>query len=418
MKKQYIGLDVLRGLGIFILVGLHSAFYYFDGLYDLDMENPPLIITLIGLLLMFAGMFALISGASHMIQFIGRTQRLKENTAQILQQFLVRGCMILAIAYTYFIFTGPGLVNFATRSSNNSILVDLIRYGLFKGFNFERLMYVDSLVMIGSNIILLGFFTALLYKVVKTTESKWFTRAYFIGGISVFVLSLLRIPLYSIYVKAVSESDYPIVFLLNWLVNKNNPILPYLAFGLLGMWFAAIISNYPWRKVSITVFALSAGLFALGVALYINLPDTMLQRGIDLKWYSIMIAQLGLFMLMVLGALKLYDFRKKPNLKINGLSKFLYRFSSGGLSVFFVESVFSACVYRVISAFNPGIYFDILPALIYGFSLALFWGIMLMIWEKFGYKYGLEYFYGQIAASYGGSAKKDKLAASTDKREL
>jgi len=409
MKKQYIGLDVLRGLGLFILVGLHSAFYYFDGLYDLDMENPPLVVTLIGLLLMFAGMFAIISGTAHMTQFLRRIQVKAESTSQLIQYFLVRGGMILVIAYAYFIFTGPGIVNFATRSADNSILVDLIRHGIFKGFSFDRLMYIDSLVMIGSNIILLGLITALFYRLFRSTESRSFCWAYFFSGAGVFILSLLRIPLYEIYSKALETADYPVVFLLNWLVNKNNPVLPYLAFGLFGMWIAAMLSLYSWKRVSRTVLAFASLLLVVGVLLYVNLPDTMLKRGIDLKWYSIMIAQLGLFMLMILGALSLYDYRKNLKPGLNWLSAFLYRFSLGGLSVFFIESVFSACVYRIITLFSPDISFSLPVALIYGFSLAFFWGGMLSIWEKKSYKYGLEYWYGQIAARFGGSAKREKL---------
>ncbi len=412
LKKQYIGLDVLRGLGIFILVGLHSAFYYFDGLYDLDMENPPLVVTLIGLLLMFAGMFAIISGTAHMTQFIRRIKAKRESAQQIIKYFLVRGGMILVIAYTYFVFTGPGLVDFATRSSNNSILVDLIRYGIFKGFNFERLIYIDSLVMIGSNIILLGLFTAIFYKRFKSVENKWFSRAYLIGGLAIFALSIVRIPLYAIYIKAVTDGDYPVIIALNWLVNKNNPVLPYLAFGFFGMWIASMINLYPWKKVNRTVLSLASALLIIGVALYINLPDTMLQRGIDFKWYSIMMAQLGLFMIMVISALKLYDFRKTSCMTLGSLSKFVYRFSFGGLSVFFIESVFSACVYRVLKTIDPELSFSLGTALIYGFSLALFWGLVLVAWEKNGYKYGIEYFYGKIAAKFGGSAKQEKLEAA------
>ena len=61
----WLGIDFLRGLGIFCLVIMHTAFYYFSGLWDLDLESPPLIITVIGFLLMFAGLFGMISGLVH-----------------------------------------------------------------------------------------------------------------------------------------------------------------------------------------------------------------------------------------------------------------------------------------------------------------------------------------------------------------
>jgi uncharacterized membrane protein len=408
MKKRYEGLDVLRGLGIFFVVALHSAFYYFGGLYDLDLNNPPPIVTIIGLLLMFAGMFAIISGISHFIQFMRRIDK-NANTWQILKQFLIRGVIILIIAYAYFIFTGPGIVDMAARSMDNSILVNIIQQGVFEGASFQRIFYVDSLVMLGSNIILLGIFTVLLYRVTKSVQSIWFCRAYFIGGLAVTALSLVRIPLFEIFTKASTDGNYLVFFLLNWLVAKNNPVLPYFAFGLFGMWIGAMLNLQPWKSILRNVLSIGLVFLVAGVVLYIKLPDTMLQRGIDMKWYSIMLAQLGLFMLLVLGALKIFDFRKVTREKLSPVTKFIKRFGVAGLTVFFSESILSACVYRLIKLFIPDLSLDLNQAIIYGLSLALCWGVFLIFWEKSGYKYGLEYMYGKIVSAKGESTKLQKL---------
>lgn len=414
MKKHYAGLDFLRGLGIFFVVALHSAFYYYGGLYDLDLDNPPLIVTIIGLLLMFAGMFAIISGISHCIQFIRRISEENADTKKIFIHFLIRGAFILVIAYVYFIFTGPGIVDMAARTMDNSILVDLIRHGRFPGFSLQRIFYIDSLVMLSVNIILLGVFTSILFKIVKSVTSKWFARTYLISGVTVTVLSLVRIPLYEIFTRAEDSGNTLVFLLLNWLVNKNNPILPYFAFGLFGMWIGAMLKTVPWKRLCSGVLAISLVYLITGVVAYIMLPDTMLQRGIDLKWYSIMIAQLGLFMLLVLGALRFYDFRKKPSAKADLVTRFLTRFGVSGLTVFFLESIVSACIYRLILAIRPDTVFDLTQSLIYGFSLAIVWGIFLIFWEKSGYRFGLEYFYGKIVGKSGKSTKMAKLQSGKD----
>lgn len=408
MKDYYYGLDFLRGLGIFILVGLHSAFYYFGGLYELDLNNPTPIITVIGLFLMFAGMFAIISGMVHNIQMMIYLRSGKEN---ILFRFVIRGITILVFAYLYFIFTGPGVVNMAEKSMDNSILVEFIQSGTFTGFSFQRVFYIDSLVMLGLNIILLGLFSALMIKILKTANNVWFSRSYFIAGIATTLLSIVRIPLYSILIKALDDGNYLVYFLLNWLVNKNNPILPYIAFGLFGMWIGSSLTLYGWKKTKPKVLVTSLILFIAGVLMYILLPDTMLERSIDMKWYSIILAQLGLFMLLVLGALKLFDFSKNSALKNNFLIKFITRFGVAGLTVFFLESILSAIVFRIIKNINPEISLTMAQALTYGFSLSIFWGILLIFWEKTGYKYGLEYIYGKIASLSGRSTKLEKLNA-------
>lgn len=406
MKDQYYGLDFLRGIGIFVLVALHSAFYYFGGLYDLDLNNPPLVVTIIGLFLMFAGLFAIISGMVHCIQMM---KRIKEGETQILRGFLPRGSIILIYAYLYFIFTGPGVVNMAERSMDNSILVEFIQSGRFAGFSFQRVFYIDSLVMLGVNIILLGIFSAFILKFFKKPDHPWFSKSYFFAGVTTTFLSLARIPLYTILMNALDEGNYTLYFLLNWLVNKNNPILPYITFGLFGMWIASSLISYGWKKTYPKVVVVSLIFFITGIVMYIMLPDTMLERSIDMKWYSIILAQIGLFMLMVLGVLKVFDFSKKTSLKNNFLIKFVTRFGVAGLTVFFVESIVSAFVFRFLRLMMPDLTLTMTQALIYGFTLSLFWGIVLILWEKTGYQYGLEYLYGKIVSKYSHSSKLKKL---------
>jgi len=420
MKDRYIGLDFLRGLGIFFVVTLHSAFYYFGGLYELDLNNPPPIVTVIGLLLMFAGLFAIISGMVHYIQMLQRDKNTLGGLTpgKTALQFMVRGTVILLIAYVYFIVTGPGIVDMVAKTMDNSILVELIQNGRFKGVSFQRAFYIDSLVMLGSNTILIGLFSALLLKILKTTDNPWFRRGYFIAGITSVALSLLRIPLYKTLTNALDVKNYAVFFTLNWLVNYNNPILPYIAFGFFGMWIGASLISLGWKKMKNQVLLISIILFVVGVAMYVVLPDTMLERNIDMKWYSIMLAQLGLFMLMVLGALKVFDFRKSEvsgkdtplRFSIRLITQFITRFGVAGLTVFFLESVVSALVFRALRQIAPNISLDITQALLYGFCLSIAWGFFLIFWERSNYKFGLEYFYGKIVSfSSGQSSKLDKL---------
>jgi uncharacterized membrane protein YidH (DUF202 family) len=409
MKRQYLGLDILRGLGVFIVVWLHSAFYYFDGLYDLDLNNPPMIVTLIGLLLMFAGLFAMVSGTAHTLQLYRKADSGYE-PKKILVFNSIGGLLILAIGYAYFIFTGAGLVHFETRSMNNSMLVDLIRYGRISTVLSERILYVDSLTMIGMNILIMGLIFVLANRWVRNKKLQSWSSFYLLSALGVFLFSLVRIPLYDIYLKAVAGKQLGMVLLLNGFVNKNNPLLPYLAFGLMGAWVASMLKERGWRLLVRTALPLSLALLTTGILLYIGLPDTMLQRSIDLKWYAIMTAQLGLFLGMILVVLRHYDFRREETARhMSFVSTFMYRFGVAGLTAFFLESVISACIYRVLSLFVPGLHFGLIAALLYGFALALCWGFFLMLWEKVQFRYGLEYFYCRILDHFGTSEKKHKL---------
>lgn len=413
MKKQFLGLDMLRGTGIFMVLWLHSAFYYFDGLYQLDFSHPPLIVTIIGLLLMFAGMFAIISGASHGIQYYNKIERLGYSFRSLLKYNTAAGILVLGISYAYFIFTGPGLVDIPNQTMNNSVFVEWIRNGRFSGFSLERLLYVDSLTMIGLNILLAGpiFFA--------TERRKRYNRpsahpgTYLLLGLLFLGLSALRIPLYETYQAAVQQQAYGTVAALNWFVNKNNPILPFLAFGLLGLWFASMLVHCSWRQTLKRVIPVASILLLSGAILYVALPDTMLERSIDLKWYAIMVAQMGLFPWLVLLFVWFFDQRRPESVSAGRpkpfLQAFVYRFGVAGLTPFFLESMVSALVFRVIKVFLPDTRFDLGCALLYGFSLAVLWGFVLMLWEKKEYRFGIEYFYCRLLRRFGESAKEDKL---------
>jgi hypothetical protein len=409
MEKHWRGLDFLRGLGIFCLLVFHSAFYYFGGLWDLDLDNPPLVITVIGFLLMFAGMFAMISGAAHGIGILRLYRRDHWPLKQILRKKAVSAVYILIIAYLYFLLTGPGLAEFAQRRMNNSVLVELIRNSRLTGISLERLFYVDSLVMIGGNILLVSLIWIWLLKTGRLRPAVLLGLA---GA--VMALSLLRLPLYPYYREQFAEGNWFQVLLLFWLVNKNNPVLPFLAFGLLGSWLGLCLEEGRSRRPALV---LGSVLMASGIVLYVFLPDTMLQREIDLKWYSIMLIQLGLFILMILGSLALFDRRgrEQPAAAPAGrVFRFIGRFGYAGLTAFFWESIVAALVWRLLLIFFPALQLDIAGALLYGFSLALLWGFLLMFWEKWHFIGSIDYFYGLVVSKLGRvSSKSSRLKSGS-----
>jgi hypothetical protein len=155
--------------------------------------------------------------------------------------------------------------------------------------------------------------------------------------------------------------------------------------------------------------SLGALLFAAGVALYILLPDTMLERAIDSQWYAIMVLQAGLFMLFLCLGLWLYDVRKVRRTGTSRLARFFRRLGIAGLSIYFVESVVSALVFRGIRAAWPSFHLGMYEAVAAGLVFAIAWGLVLIAWEKTGYRFGLERLYCRTMRLFGGSAKEAKL---------
>ena len=400
MVKQYTGIDLLRGIGIFTLLVMHTGFYFYSGIYEIDFNNPPLVVTLIGFLLMFAGLFAMLSGASHMIGML----RGKWTSREIIRRKVAAGGFILLTAYLYFVFTGPGLIDLVGRGMNNSIGVELLRHGRLIGTNVERVLYIDSLVMIGTNVILLGLVVALMQRLPEKYRQS--PNLLLAGGLAFFAVSLLRLPLYDVYMSARERGAWGVTLLLNGLVNKNNPILPYFSFGLLGAWLGVLFESGV-RRVN-KAYLPGVVLMVLGIAAYVMLPDTMLERKIDPKWFSIMGMQLGLFIIMIVTAVKACDLRAKPYTP-GPIVRFFLRFGVAGWTPFVLESLLAAVIYSFLGMFYPTITFGLAGALGFGMTLALLWGITLVLWERVGYKYGVEYFYCLWMRRVGGSSKEEKL---------
>jgi hypothetical protein len=417
MKKQLDGLDLLRGIGIFGVVTLHGAFYHFGGLYDLNLDDPPAAVTVIGFLLMFAGLFGILSGLVHGLSYLRRSEAPGFSPGRALLRGVTAGGFFLVVAYSYFLFTGPGIVHLADRFMDESVLVHLIRTGTWIAPSLDRLLYVDALVMIGCNLVLLALYQFVAGKLAARVAPRLRAHLPLFAAVAVFLLSLLRIPLYSVYVDAIATGNWPTTLALNWLVNKNNPILPYFAFGLFGTWCATLLAS-PGGFVRFRRFVAPVGsiFLAIGAALYVFLPESMLQRSIDGQWYAIMTLQVGLFLLIVLAFLRACDFRRDGSGKTTRtpfafLNRYLARFGVAGLTVFFVESLASEAVFGLIRRVDPAFTLSLGGAVLFGFCLAVTWGFVLLLWSRVGYRFGIEDLYTRAMHPFGGSQKAGKLAS-------
>jgi len=123
-----------------------------------------------------------------------------------------------------------------------------------------------------------------------------------------------------------------------------------------------------------------------------------------------MVIQIGLFILMILGALRFFDFKDR---KQGPISTFISRFGIAGLTPFFFEQIISALIFFIINQFVT-LELNIPGAILYGFILAISWGILLMIWERKQYRYGIEWMIGRIVSSVSPSSKSLKLEGQYD----
>jgi hypothetical protein len=204
--------------------------------------------------------------------------------------------------------------------------------------------------------------------------------------------SYTRIWLYPMVQAAIAQRDWPVILGLDYLANKNNPILPFLGFGLFGSLLGVrlhLIEDF--RKATRPVVVMGAVWLVAGVAGYVSLPDTMLQRDIDPMWFTIMVAQVGLFLMLSVAFVRYFDKaaveRTASRVERSG---FVRRFGVAGLSVFLLETPVREALAKAMSWVAPGWNETMAAALLFGAVLVVAWGLVLASWERVGYAYSVE----------------------------
>ncbi|MEI6850974.1 MAG: acyltransferase [Candidatus Saccharibacteria bacterium] len=404
--RRINALDFLRGIGIIGVVFLHSSLYHYANLLKIDFKNPPAIVTIIGMLLMWAGLFALVSGAVTAIQYVRRHTQEKKNFKELLRLSTLSGFVLLVTSYIYFWIVGPAILDRVNGNHDYSFLMNFMVKGQFQFPSFERIIYVDSLTMMALNILITGLILFFLFRKGGFDKKK---RNYWIIGTlaAVFVLlSYIRIPLYPIMEEAIKGKNLLMVIPMDYFINKNNPILPYLGFGLFGTLLGLFIANKEkWSTIWKTFSIIGLIFLIAGVVGYVTLPDTMLERAIDEMWLYIIIAQVGLFLFMALAALKYFDFGKNA-LGRYDKQKIIRRFGKVSLTVFMLETPLSELFSKILSVINPNWNQTIGATLIFAAVIVVFWGFVIYFWEKNNFKYSFEWIIVKVFKHFGKKSTK------------
>jgi hypothetical protein len=405
--KRYAGMDVLRGLGMMGVVFLHASLYHYAKLLEIDFANPPAIVIVIGLLLMWAGLFAILSGVSHAVQ---TARRFKDGLPlrDVIRGELGNGLAMLATAYVYFLVLGPAILDRVGGNHDYAMIPNLIIRGAFVWPSLDRILYIDTLIMVAVNVVGCALVLALAWKVGLFSNVR---RLSIVLGVLASVLvaaSYSRIWLYPIVQTAIAQRDWLRIVALDYIANKNNPILPFLGFGLFGSLLGVRLSLIDdFKRAVRPVVALGAIWLVVGVVAYVTLPDTMLQRDIDPMWFTIMVAQVGLFLLLTVGFVRFFDVTtpEKAASRAAGAG-FVRRFGVAGLSVFLIETPVRELLAKGLSAVAPGWNDTMGAALLFGAVLVVGWGLVLMAWERVGYAYSVERLLVRVMARFGKRSTK------------
>lgn len=402
--RRYRSLELLRGFGVVLMVFLHGAVYQYAGLFQIDFSHPPMIVTIIGFLLMWSGLFAMLSGATHVIRMSERLER-GIATRVVLRWELISAAGFLVLGLLYFTLVGPSILDFSERARENSLAVGFIRDGSLEIPGLSRWIYMNTLFMIGFSTLVAGpLFLRLIRE--RDPHSTRERRIVALAALLVFAVSWLRIPLFPVFEQAQAERNYAFVIGTFWLLNKHDPLWPALGFTLCGTLFGLTLLSPP--RPSRMALPLSVGvlLLAAGVSASLFAPDTMLQRSIDWTWYAMMLTQGGVIIIGLAAAHRWLDRYGDGNGMDGLVARTLTRFSRASLTVLFGETVIAESASRIMSAVAPGWNLSLFAALVFGVASATAWAVILGIWERSDYRYSVEWAWVRILGRLGRPSTK------------
>ncbi len=395
--KRCHAIDILRGLGIIGVLFIHALVFNYGKIME-AIENPSLIITIIGFLLGWGGLFAIISGASHGIANLRRIES-GQPVSKLFLRSIAYGGFFLLLHYVYFPFLAPGLLDREAGFFRMSLIPGLIRTGEVVWPSLNRIAHASTLIMIGWCIILNGLVLFFLFRHKKNDEENFTKKYIIIASLATLVtfLGLLRIPLYPIVKQAIIDNKVMISILLGYLVNQYYPILPYWGFSLFGLLIGIAYQRNELQKIGKYITSLAGLWFILGLIGYITLEDTMLQRIVDLQEFSFELFQLGIFILLLLGMIKVFDLTNvKKKAQRARFTRPIRRFGSVTLSLLMLEPVIVEVFRILFSLFIVEWYMNMGLCFIFSTFIVIFWAIAIKIWEIIEYKFGFEWITSQM----------------------
>ena len=386
MKRERIeSLDLMRGLAIMLIILFHSSIYNFANIHRLYFSNPPLIVVLMSFMGLWGGVFIIYSMTLNTIMLGERTR-----DGMNFRPFyftIVAGVIYIGVHYLLNLFLGRWNVDFVNNRPVLTLTAYFLRNGSFSAPAILKLFDGSSVGTIGLNLILLSLVLFLVFRKGSMDKTAYFYAvAGTIAGI-IMLGSFVRVYFHPYFASQIESENYLAALLLSFLLANPYPLLPYLAYGILGMMMGLMIyqeKDHLLKRVMIPV-----GVFFMiyGLTGMMSFEKTISKP--DYFWYFKTSFELGLFVLMVV----LCRFLPSPGSIILSRLPLIRWFSRVSLTIYLLETTLSELLRNAGSALLPGWNETINGCLAFGAINIVIWSVILFFWQKADFRYSLEYFW-------------------------
>ena len=422
---RIVTFDVLRGLAIGVMVFLHNAAFHYAALAE-ALKSPPPWLVLFGFLLLWAGLFGVVSGAAN------ATATLRRLEARARQQSgpwhypkeLVSGAWLsFAILFVLHWVWTVGVGNSAVTADPNdptlrvTLVPGWIYYGFFPRIHRQNWVFASALWMIGANVLLVSLAFRWFYRRVAPRPGDRIERRLLTLAAGVLVATpLLRGLLFAPMMQLVEQRDAAIAAAvpLALLVNDPNPVFPFLAYGLLGAVVGVSLVRHERRaQLYRRLGVIGAVLILLGGGGLLSLGGLILadREGIwgqsPLYFSSLSYLLLGLFallLLLLLAVLDPGDGAARAAWRPRALRPVI-RFGRMSLTIFLLEGIVAMILRVGLDAIVPGWNASLAAVLAFALINLWLWHFVLIGWARIDYRFSVEWCLAHLRGATSSAAR-------------
>jgi hypothetical protein len=412
---RVVTFDVLRGLAIGGMVFLHNGAFHLASLGE-TLKSPPPWLVAFGFLLLWAGLFGVVSGAANATATLRRLQQPttkgqawrypRSLTAGALQTFVI----LFALHWAWTLVLGNSAVTADPQDPTLRVTLvpGLIYYGFFPRIHPENWVFASALWMIGSNVLLLALTLHWFYRRHPPRDDDGLQRFLLLLAATVLLATpALRTLLFEPMMKLVGRGGASIAAAIPaaLLINDPNPVFPFFAYGLLGAIVGvSLVRGEPrsrlYRRLGWSGLALvllgGAGLTAAGGLILAEREQIWGQSPVYFAALSYVL--LGIFAWLLIGLLALLDpdaASSRSPWRPRALRPIL-RFGRVSLTIFLLEGVVAMILRVVADAIVPRWNTTLGVVLAFAAGNVLLWHVILLIWERYEYRFAMEWWLARI----------------------
>ena len=403
-RTRLIYLDAFRGFIIFLMMWIHPlvGIIFSSDPGAIDEIRPWVLICLapLAILTSWAPVFVLTSGTAnaYVMYTALKNHAAQPNMPSPLKKMLLRG-LLNGGMLCLFSVVNMAFLHHATHFNGtfqHTLLTGWLMTGAVQPFSVQLLFFNDALAMIGITGILTTLLLCLLWR------GKGFEKQRRNYGIvaSVALLWILASPLLHLcfdgaFFRCLDEERWFAALALKCFIGPRFSPFPMAAYGFFGVLFGLALGEgleLRWFRR----FGYGAG--GAFLALFAGTVAIQGFRYVEFTWHTvpmkIHLLDMGLILLVATLLLEISRFRSAAcHERFARWTVTLRRLGRVSLSIFLAETLVSVLMAKLYLALLGTAVFPRQPLAIVPFLTVtiLFWVGVSRVWERHGFKYGLEW---------------------------